>query len=74
MKEAIPMPTRPFKMLREAMYRKQTRIRDSGGADPADDGPEVGIIRFFATYPDGLYHYALVRPTPMQIFRKVRGL
>ena len=39
------MPTKPFKMLREAMYRKQARIRDNGGiSDPADDvAGEVAI-------------------------------
>lgn len=42
-------------------------------ADPADDGPEVYLIRFFNRFEDGLF-WTYANRTPVQNFRIARGL
>lgn len=39
--------------LASALERKRLRIRLNKGIDPANDGPEVEVIRFFSRFPKG---------------------
>jgi hypothetical protein len=39
--------------LRKAFVRKIERIEKNKDVDPANDGPEVELIRFFTRFPNG---------------------
>lgn len=54
---------RPAERISKWIDRVEGRIQANGGKDPADDGPEILIIRFFKRNPKGyMEHYRNATP------------